>query len=1077
MYALFREALAADCVAAGGAEVRSVLEYVDALLRTARHDRDRSMAVRQHLSHPGGTRSRVPDTTGGYRYGWLDVRAAFRSAARTPIYQLVILSYFFPRLKSILARFTYIQGDEWYTASYFPERKAQSPLYGALEPSRPPAPPSRGGRDPDDDLSVSDRVEKARQDTPCPPRTARPGPADIPLPRTTAMAWGARKDGLVCLVVRVLADLLSSEAKMLGDWAQFIRSVQPHIMTGYNVLKFDLPYLMQRAAVLGVRTMAYLSSTHEQVRIKRSVFTSRGTGAQKRVAVRVGGACVVMDMYTIMVKDHKLVSYKLNAVALHFLNRMKDDVAYHDITPMWERGDAGRTRVLRYCIKDALLPLELMRHLMVLFVKTELVRVTGVTLNTLFTRGQGVLTYSMLLRRALLYGRLCPAAEDKRQSDIQYEGATVVDPHRDFYKVPIATLDFASLYPSIMMAHNLCFSTFLKPGDARRLPSSSTEFSAFGKGGVGGAHFVKKGVVEGLLPQILSQVLAQRKVAKRAMKSCKLTGDSVGSAVMNGRQLALKVVANSIYGFCSAFILRNVAIGAAVTFWGRRGIDETKQLVEAYFSTTNGFRHAAEVVYGDTDSVMIKWGPDVSIREADALSKMAEHLLNEGYTAACAARCEGRFGALVLADGGRRDAVIGRSPRAGDYSPPPFLLEWTGYMKPMEIEAEKIYCPYLLMNKKRYAGLLYNMIDPKNPPPADQPVKPAYIDAKGLEIVRRDTPPFTRDTLVEIVRLLMYETVAKALAYAVARGARLRRGDVFMSDLIISKGLTKLQYANPQPHVTVYLERLRREPETAPRVGDRVPFVYVATHKKALAANAACDPSQALREHRPIDYDRYFENSFRMPVARLFLYVLRKAVDVHWVGVSKTVDQRNRTKATEAVATEVFKALYTTRCKKPKTFSLSKHTLPGYFSRIKPCAGCGKGVGPNAHRRLPAKVTLASAETDIEDLCVVVPRSSLCVSCSADVAAVTNRVAAGLRDVEMLVQGAVAKCVRCVGGVDWGRIQGCDNDACAHRTDRIEILERSKRSQKNARRIGLPCADAPSFCVQRTPLVARRNLL
>lgn len=46
---------------------------------------------------------------------------------------------------------------------------------------------------------------------------------------------------------------------------------------------------------------------------------------------------------------------------------------------------------------------------------------------------------------------------------VAYEGATVLDAKQGYYKDPVATLDFASLYPSIMMAHNLCYSTLLPP--------------------------------------------------------------------------------------------------------------------------------------------------------------------------------------------------------------------------------------------------------------------------------------------------------------------------------------------------------------------------------------------------------------------------------------------------------------------------------------------------------------------------------------------------------------------------------------------------------------------------------------
>ena len=94
---------------------------------------------------------------------------------------------------------------------------------------------------------------------------------------------------------------------------------------------------------------------------------------------------------------------------------------------------------------------------------TEMARVTGIPFNYLLSRGQQIKVISQLYRQALKTGYLVPALKQEG-SDEQYEGATVLEPEQGYYDVPIATLDFASLYPSIMQAHNLCYTTLL---DAR----------------------------------------------------------------------------------------------------------------------------------------------------------------------------------------------------------------------------------------------------------------------------------------------------------------------------------------------------------------------------------------------------------------------------------------------------------------------------------------------------------------------------------------------------------------------------------------------------------------------------------
>jgi DNA polymerase delta subunit 1 len=165
----------------------------------------------------------------------------------------------------------------------------------------------------------------------------------------------------------------------------------------------------------------------------------------------------------------------------------------------------------------------------------EMARVTGVPFNYLLTRGQQIKVVSQLYRKAMSEDLLIPSM-DVEGSDEQYEGATVIEPVKGFYQVPIATLDFTSLYPSIMMAHNLCYSTYLQDknhADRYNLVEG-TDFKRTPNHDL----FVKPNVRKGLLPTILEDLLSARKRAKADLKK---ETDPFKRAVLDGRQLALKV--------------------------------------------------------------------------------------------------------------------------------------------------------------------------------------------------------------------------------------------------------------------------------------------------------------------------------------------------------------------------------------------------------------------------------------------------------------------------------------------------------------------------------------------------------
>jgi DNA polymerase delta subunit 1 len=281
-----------------------------------------------------------------------------------------------------------------------------------------------------------------------------------------------------------------------------------------------------------------------------------------------------------------------------------------------------------------------------------------VPITFLLSRGQSIKVMSQILRKAQQRGLLVPnlpRIQGANGDGVAYEGATVLEAKAGFYEQPIATLDFASLYPSIMMAHNLCYCTLVPkqhaasfaPADVTRSPSGDT--------------FVRPHLARGILPEILEELLGARKRAKADLKKAT---DPFEKAVLDGRQLALKVSANSVYGFTGAIVgkLPCLEISGSVTAYGRQMIEHTKKMVQERFTTANGYAADAEVVYGDTDSVMVNF---------------------RAGTVAEAMRLGGEAAVAITAT----------------------------FEKPISLEFEKVYFPYLLISKKRYAGLYWTKPD------------------------------------------------------------------------------------------------------------------------------------------------------------------------------------------------------------------------------------------------------------------------------------------------------------------------------------------------------------------------------
>ena len=328
--------------------------------------------------------------------------------------------------------------------------------------------------------------------------------------------------------------------------------------------------------------------------------------------------------------------------------------------------------------------------------------------------------------------------------------------------------------------------------------------------------FVKKELWKGVLPEILEELIAARKRAKADLKK---ETDPFRKAVLDGRQLALKISANSVYGFTGATVgkLPCLEISSSVTAFGREMIDMTASLCEKKYCKENGYPADAVVVYGDTDSVMVNFGVK-TVAEAIALGSEASVWISSHF------------------------------------------------IQPIKLEFEKVYYPFLLMNKKRYAGLYWTNAE-----------KWDRMDAKGIETVRRDNCELVRNVLDSALRtILMDRDVDLAIRNVQNTISDLLMNRIDLSLLVVTKQLSKSaeNYDNKQAHSELAERMRKRDPGSAPRIGDRVSYVIIQGTKGAPAYEKAEDPIYVLENNIPLD-TQYYLDHLSKPLVRIFEPIMK----------------------------------------------------------------------------------------------------------------------------------------------------------------------------------------------------------
>lgn len=592
---------------------------------------------------------------------------------------------------------------------------------------------------------------------------------------------------------------------------------------------------------------------------------------------------VNVDLMQIIKDDKKPDDNTLKYAGEHWLgggsDNTKIDLSAADMFAAYKSGDLKkRWEIVEYCSRDCDIPIRLISKLSYVPIWIEMSRVCYTWTQEVVNSGQQVKVFNLISR--FVHGEYALNVadsgwpknsydefeeEDLKKRKPDYQGATVIEPIAGFYPDCISTLDFESLYPSIIRYFNLCPSVLvLDPKilerDGIEAEKHEIQHNIMDKGAYRAEtrsySFVTH--VQGVLPKLLKRLLDARKLVKRMMADCT---DAAQKAVLNGRQNGIKVACNSVYGFCGVSADRGLLpckpVAAVTTLKGRAFIEAAKNYVENHYV-------GSKVIYGDTDSVMIFWGKGVEVSEAALKGEEAADaitsLLRSGSISSI-----GGAGALAAS---AFEAPI--SPFTGTRRTP--VRDLAAACSAVTLAYEKTYRPYLLLKKKNYAGLKYTS-DGKGGFKTE-------IDMKGIDAVRRDRPKLLRDTSNAVLRALLHERCVKTAMERLKTSLQTIASDgATLDDFILSKSL-KGHYASPNlPHVTAWKRMAARGDEGLPPIGARMPYIVVVD--KAGGGGKKSSSKLYERTEHPsfvkasnLTVDRqYYVETLQNPLTKLLQYV------------------------------------------------------------------------------------------------------------------------------------------------------------------------------------------------------------
>lgn len=358
----------------------------------------------------------------------------------------------------------------------------------------------------------------------------------------------------------------SSECDILDKFFSIINDKDPDVIIGYNIYGFDFDYIISRLQYYLHKVPCCTRPNKKDFIITQTDWESAAYGNNNYQKIQIPGR-IIFDLM-LYFRRFKLEKYSLEEISRTFLGEGKEDMKYDEMARRF-KSRKGLDEVASYCIKDSLLVLRLFDKFNIWNELCEMSKIMRCDIEDLYTRGEQLKVLHQIIHSCIEQDIVLVKREVKSKEE--YQGAKVLNPEKGIYD-NCAVLDFQSLYPSIVIAFNICPSTIKSNFSKRKM---------------------------GIFPRVIQNLLQERKKVKTNMKG--INPNTTEFIILDKKQNALKICANSMYGimgFNNNKYFGSIECAKAITEQGRFLLCKTVEHINLFFPTVN-------VIYGDTDSCIL----------------------------------------------------------------------------------------------------------------------------------------------------------------------------------------------------------------------------------------------------------------------------------------------------------------------------------------------------------------------------------------------------------------------------------------------------------------------------------------